>query len=58
MQRGRVVNEVPLEFSGKQSMYTGVLKVEHLGRSELQVLAIQPDTANFGIVKQRLKVRN
>ncbi len=58
MQRGRVMTEVPLAFSGEQSIYSGVIKLEHSGRSELQVLAIQPETANFGIIKQRLKVRN
>jgi hypothetical protein len=58
VQRGRVVTEVTLAFSGEQSVYSGVIKMEHSGRSELQVLAIQPETANFGIVKQKFKVRN
>lgn len=47
-----------MEFSGQKSIYTGELVAEEVGRGELQVLALQPEEANLGMVTKRIKVKH
>ncbi|MFQ5689832.1 MAG: hypothetical protein ACE5HQ_06140 [Gemmatimonadota bacterium] len=54
---GRVVAERPLRFSGERSVFEAEMPVPEPGPLTLEVLAMDPSTANFGIVRRPLKVR-
>jgi hypothetical protein len=51
-----MVAEIPLQFSGEVSVFTGELTLPAAGAYLLQVLASQPDTQNFGRAEARLVV--
>lgn len=54
-QDGRVLESEPLEFAGETSVYEGRITVPDGHRGlKLQVLAMDPAKANFGMVERRL----
>ena len=48
LRDGQVVAEAPLAYAGTPSTYTGRLAVAAAGAAEVEVLAMDPSTANFG----------
>lgn len=55
MNKDKVLAEAPLEFAGETSTYTGKIPLTREKATELQVLAMQPETANFGWAKRFFK---
>jgi hypothetical protein len=53
---GSVEMEVPMHYAGEQNTYTGTVSAAEPGRLELQVLAMDPADANFGIYRQDLTI--
>jgi hypothetical protein len=53
---GKVLQEIPLRYAGKISTFDGQLTVSSGGEFELEVLAMDPSTANFGKAEQKLRV--
>ncbi len=51
-----MVAETELEYAGESSTYRGTLPLESAGSYELEVLAMDPANANFGIVAKRISV--
>lgn len=56
MQNGKVIQEVPLQYAGKKSTFAGQIPLTAAGPLELEVLALDPPTANFGTVRRRVVV--
>lgn len=56
MKNGKVVQEVPLEYAGQSSTFTGKITTAISGNYEIEVLAMDAANANFGIMKQPLTV--
>jgi hypothetical protein len=53
---GRGIAETPLRYAGETSTFEGRLVAPEAGPTELVVLALDPERANFGQVKQSLNV--
>jgi len=53
---GKVLQEIPLRYTGKISTFDGQLTVSSGGEFELEVLAMDPSNANFGKAEQKLRV--
>jgi hypothetical protein len=54
---GKEVASQPLTYAGTRSTYGTELTVSHTGRLELQVLALNDATGNFGMASQAVDVR-
>ncbi len=54
MAGDEVVAETPLAYAGETSVYEGRLRVPEGDGYEIEVLAMDPDRANFGRVRQAL----
>lgn len=48
--------EVPLTYAGEPSTFAGTLPVAKPGEFTLEVLAIDPANANFGIVRRLVRI--
>ena len=49
--------EIPLEFAGTTSTYVGRVGIEQRGAVELQIIAMNSNTGNFGMVRRTVDVR-
>lgn len=56
MQEGRVEAEIPMQYAGVQNTFTAKVSVIAAGPIELQVLAMDPGNANFGLNQQDFTV--
>ena len=56
VRNGKVETEVPLQYAGQQNTYAGSVAVGAAGKAELQILALDPPNANFGIFRQNITV--
>lgn len=56
LRGGQVVAEAPLTYAGKQSTYAGQLSLRAAGPLELEVLAMDASTANFGLARHKVTV--
>jgi hypothetical protein len=56
VRNGRVEMEAPLHYAGQQNTYAGTLPIGAAGKAELDILALDPPNANFGIFRQDLNV--
>ncbi|RMG44161.1 MAG: hypothetical protein D6723_19675 [Acidobacteria bacterium] len=54
---GKVVKEVPLRYAGRMSTYEGRLTPTQAGTFDLEVLAMDPSRANFGMATRPLTVK-
>lgn len=54
---GEVVAEWPMEFTGTTSEYAATGRLDAPGAVELQVLAMHPERANFGMATRAVRVR-
>ncbi|MEN8374386.1 MAG: hypothetical protein ABFS34_02945 [Gemmatimonadota bacterium] len=52
-----VIGEWPLSFSGERSLYAAEISAQEAGDFELQVIATDARTANFGMTTRRISVR-
>lgn len=56
IREGKIETEVPMTYAGVQNTFKGDVPVSSPGQVELQVLAMDPDNANFGLNKQNLTI--
>jgi hypothetical protein len=56
LSEGEIVAETALGFAGERSKFEGALEASDPGEYRLEILAIDPERANFGRVEQRLYV--
>jgi hypothetical protein len=56
VRNGRVEMEAPLHYAGQQNTYAGTVPIGAAGKAELDILALDPPNANFGIFRQDLNV--
>jgi hypothetical protein len=56
VREGKIETEVPMHYAGVQNTYTGSVPVGAPGQIELQVLAMDPVNANFGLTRQSLTI--
>jgi hypothetical protein len=54
VRNGHVEAEVPLHYAGQQNTYAGTVPVSAVGKMELDILALDPPNANFGIFREDL----
>lgn len=53
---GKIEAEIPMQYAGVQNTFTGNVSVNTPGHIELQVLAMDPGNANFGLNRQDFTV--
>jgi hypothetical protein len=53
---GKVIAKAPLSYAGKKSTFAGQLSLPKAGSFELEVLAMEPTNANFGMVRRTVTV--
>ncbi len=56
IREGKIEAEVPMQYAGVQNTFAGNVSVNAPGRVELQVLAMDPGNANFGLNRQDFTV--
>lgn len=56
VRAGKVLEEVPLRYAGEKSSFAGQVPLATAGLIELEVLALDPANANFGLARQSLTV--
>jgi hypothetical protein len=56
VREGKIETEVPMHYAGVQNTYTGNVPAAVPGRIELQILAMEPVNANFGLTRQDLTI--
>ena len=56
VREGKIETEVPMQYAGVQNTFKGDVPVASPGQIELQVLAMDPENANFGLTKQNVTV--
>ena len=56
LREGNIESEVPLAYAGVQNTYAGTISLPTPGQVELQVLAMDPINANFGLTRQDLTI--
>jgi hypothetical protein len=56
VRNGHVEAEVPLHYAGQQNTFAGTVPIGAAGKTELDILALDPPNANFGIFRQDLNV--
>ena len=56
VQDDNIISEAPLSYAGKQSTFAGQLSLPKAGSFELQVLAMEPANANFGIIRRNVTI--
>lgn len=57
IREGRVINDVPLRYAGEKSTFTGRVPLSTAGPIELEVLAMDPANANFGMVRRVVTIK-
>jgi hypothetical protein len=53
---GHVEAEVPLHYAGQQNTFAGTVPISTAGKVELDILALDPPSANFGMFHQDVTV--
>lgn len=53
---GRMETEVPLHYAGQPNTFAGAVPLASGGKTELDILAMDPANANFGIFRQSVAV--
>jgi hypothetical protein len=56
VREGKIEKEVPMQYAGVQNTFKGDVPVTTPGQIELQVLAMDPANANFGLTRQDLTI--
>lgn len=56
VRSGHIDSEEPLHYAGQQNTYVGTVPISTTGKVELDILALDPSNANFGIFRQDLTV--
>jgi len=56
VREGQLEAEIPMHYAGVQNTYTGSVPNAAPGQVELQVLAMDPVNANFGLTRQDLVI--
>src|SRR6202049_5000550 len=56
VREGNVEVEVPMQYAGVQNTYSGNIPAKAAGQVELQVLAMDPVNANFGLTREDLTI--
>jgi hypothetical protein len=56
MREGNMEAEIPMHYAGVQNTYTGSIPSAAPGQIELQVLALDPANANFGLTREDLTI--
>ena len=56
VREGNVEVEVPMQYAGVLNTYSGNVPVTAAGQVELQVLALDPVNANFGLTREDLTI--
>ena len=56
IREGKFEAEIPMQYAGVQNTFAGSISVNVPGNIELQVLAMDPGNANFGLNRQDLSV--
>jgi hypothetical protein len=51
-----IVAEVPLQYAGETSTFAGKIQLTTAGTFEVEVLAMDPANANFGLDRRQLEV--
>ena len=54
LRGGKMEQEIPMTYAGVQNTFHGDVVVQSAGAVELQVLAMDPPSGNFGITRQAL----
>jgi len=54
VREGKIESETPMQYAGVQNTFKGDVLSSSPGQIELQVLALDPDNANFGLTKENL----
>lgn len=56
ISEGKIEAEIPMEYAGVVNTFKGEVPATNPGQMELQVLAMDPENANFGVTKQNLTI--
>ena len=56
IREGNVETEVPMKYAGVLNTYSGSVPVTGAGQVELQILAMDPVNANFGLTHEDLTI--
>lgn len=56
LRDGQVLTEAPLSYAGKKSTFAGQVVLDSKGPAELEVLAMDPSNANFGLARRTVVV--
>ena len=56
VREGKIESETPMQYAGVVNTFKGDIPVSNPGQVELQVLAMDPDNANFGLTKQNITI--
>ena len=56
LRDGKVESEIPMTYAGVQNTFHADVPVTAAGSMELQVLALDPGSANFGITKEAIAI--
>ena len=56
IREGNIEAEIPMQYAGVQNTYAGNVPVTLPGQVELQVLAMDPANANFGLTRENLTI--
>lgn len=56
IRAGNIEAEIPMHYAGVQNTYTGSVPTAVPGQTELQVLALDPANANFGLTRENLTI--
>jgi hypothetical protein len=56
VREGKIEKEVPMQYAGVQNTFKGDVPVTAPGQIELQVLAMDPANANFGLSREGLTI--
>ena len=56
VREGKIESEIPMQYAGVQNTFKGDVPAAAPGQIELQVLALDPENANFGLTKENLTI--
>jgi hypothetical protein len=56
VREGKIESETAMQYAGVQNTFKGDVPVSSPGQVELQMLAMDPDNANFGLTRQNLTI--
>ena len=56
VREGKIETEIPMQYAGVVNTFKGDVPVTSPGQIELQLLAMDPENANFGLTKRNLTI--